>query len=964
MSADWERARELFEGALEREPSERDAWLERQCRGDEALLAEVRELLEHATDSEGRVEPPTRGPRVPYEALGPYRLEQLIAAGGMGSVWRARREEPFEMTVAVKLVRPEVAGPDLVARFERERQVLAHLDHPGIARLLDGGTAPDGVPYLVMEHVDGVPIDRHADEQRLGVTERIELVARALDAVAFAHERHVVHRDLKPGNLLVTPSGEPKLLDFGIAKVLEGEDGLMADTLTHTGERLLSPRYASPEQCRGDEASPASDVYSLGVLLYELLTARLPYVPTGTSLADLSRAICETEPTRASRAVTATREARLAYARDTDPGEAAELRGTTPDELARTLRGDLDHILLKALAKEPERRYRSVELFAEDLRRFLDGRPVLARPPSVGYRARKFVARNRLLVGATVGIVLSLVAGLVTSLDQYGHAVEARERAGEEATRANRKAGQMREIAGELIFDLHESIRDLPGSAAAQRLVLTRGLSYLDELAAESEQDLDLALDAAAGYVRLTDLMGGGGTLRLGLDQEARASAERALELYDHVIERDPSNVFAHLGRGEALLKQAYQAQYDLDLDECDRLLENALGAVSDAEDAGRDPVDVATARVLIYQARATNALKRGEIERSIELLEAAEALAGPELPPEDIGVVSPGFLRQKAELLAFLGRYPESADYRERVLTATELDVRANPDSARARSNRSTAQLDYAAALLLLGRAEEAFEPARSALAYRQQQLELDVTNQASWDALLKCYQVLAALCESLARWDEANDYRARNIEACDELIARWPQEERYRMSKASLLGQHAQSLLGAGEWAQAEERCAEARALLEGVLELNPDLNEARTNLCSTLGLTAYALMSQGRLEDATEPTLAYRRTSLEILDAQPQDAWARRNVMITADLLGALYSRLSELPGRSLEQRTREVEQSLDAYRESAELGWELLGAGILSPDDESKVRATEASVANCEQVLAELRAAAAQ
>ncbi len=409
-----ERSEALFAEALALPAAERAAFLDRACAGEAALRAELdsllaalpaaRRLFEEAphlaAPPAGAAAPP--GDPMLGQSVGAYRLVELIAAGGMGSVYRGERgDAEFRKQVAVKLIRPWLDGAEIGERFRRERQVLADLEHPHIARLLDGGSAADGRPYLVMEYIDGLPIDRHADEARLGVAARLQLFLSVCTAVQYAHRNLVIHRDLKPSNILVDRAGQVKLLDFGIAKVLASEGAAEGE---HTVLPALTPRYASPEQVLGRRVTTATDIYSLGVLLYELLAGARPYALPAQLTPEAARVICETEPTRPSRAA-----ARGALA-------PAAGRGLTPARLAHALDGDLDTIVLKALRKEPERRYASVDALAADIRRHLDGLPVLAAPDRLGYRAGKFLRRHRTLSIAAAGTLLVLMAALVVSL--------------------------------------------------------------------------------------------------------------------------------------------------------------------------------------------------------------------------------------------------------------------------------------------------------------------------------------------------------------------------------------------------------------------------------------------------------------------------------------------------------------------------------------------------------------------
>jgi hypothetical protein len=397
------RIRALYEQAVEMDTSGREALLDRECR-EQDLRREVELLLGAREHVPGWLnEPPLAAARREAAAslppvmegrlLGGYRIVREIGRGGMGSVYLAERSDgAFHKQAAIKLVKSGMNTAEIVERFRRERDILASLDHPNIARLLDGGTTEDGLPYFVMEYVDGQPILRWCNERKLSITQRLELFEGVCAAVQYAHQRLVVHRDLKPANILVTSDGKVKLLDFGIAKLL-GDETTGEPVQTQTMLRLLTPDYASPEQVIGDNITTLSDVYSLGVVLYELLTGQRPYHLLSSAMHEVARIVAEEEPTRPSVVVAST--------------EAA---------LRKRLEGDLDSITMTALQKQPTRRYTSVESFKDDIRRHLEKRPVMAREDSVWYRLNRFVHRNPGVVAAGALLVVSMFAGLLTTL--------------------------------------------------------------------------------------------------------------------------------------------------------------------------------------------------------------------------------------------------------------------------------------------------------------------------------------------------------------------------------------------------------------------------------------------------------------------------------------------------------------------------------------------------------------------
>jgi non-specific serine/threonine protein kinase/serine/threonine-protein kinase len=483
----------IFHAALELEPMQREAFLRERCAGDETLRRDVDALLAAHATAGSFIETPiatldaglfeTEEPdRLIGKTIGHWEILKRIGSGGMGAVYLARRSDrQYERQVALKLIKRGMDSEAMLRRFRNERQILASLDHPNIARLLDGDTTDDGLPYFVMEYVEGQPIDEYCDGHGLDVTARLRLFREVCAAVAHAHRHAVIHRDLKTSNILVGADGVPKLLDFGIARLLQAGDSTDAPA-TMLEQRVLTPEYASPEHLRGEPVTTASDVYSLGVVLYRLLTGQLPYKLRAQSADEMARTVGQTQPQRPSLVADATS--------------------------GRRLRGDLDNIVLMALRKEPERRYSSVEQFSEDIRRHLDALPVLARRDTLAYRAGKFVRRNTAASVAAALVVLSLVGGIVMTSWQAQRARAQEAIALAEKARAEHRFNEVRALARSVIFDYHDAIKDLSGATAIRERLVKDGLAYLDSLASEAGGDAELQRELAAAYDRLGDVRG------------------------------------------------------------------------------------------------------------------------------------------------------------------------------------------------------------------------------------------------------------------------------------------------------------------------------------------------------------------------------------------------------------------------------------------------------------------------
>lgn len=597
----WKRTRALFRKALE-QPAARQVKFIRTADEEEGVRQEALALLQAAERTGQPLESIVARAAAGMDAapeldtvIGSYRLNRLLGEGGMGTVYLAERaDERFEQQVALKLLSAQRPATELVARFIAERQMLAKLEHPNIARLLDGGETDTGVPYLVMEYVDGQAIDGWCDTRQLETRARIELFLDVCAAVDHAHRNLIIHRDVKPSNIAVTDGGQVKLLDFGIAKLLEADADLR---LTRPSARVMSPLNASPEQVRGEPVTVATDIYALGVLLYELLSGVHPYAEHVTSPQDIERAICDTDPARPSARLTGS----------SDSARYRETHQASPESLARALGGDLDNIVMKALEKTPERRYASVLEFADDLRRYLDGRPVLARPATLVYRAQKFVGRNRAATAVAAAAATALLVGGAVSVNRVT---------------AERDAAVVAQRNAEAVSRFLQNIfrQAEPNTARGEPMTV---IDLLDLGRQQVSEDLDGQLETQLRMRRIL----GETYYDIGARFEANEQMDLALAVADQLAQPNLAEV------GSAKLILAFIAQDTSDFDRAETLFQESR--VLREQHHGGPHLDVAE----VISAQAYLLENLGERDKAIALYrEAHDMMSG--LHPDGHGVI------------------------------------------------------------------------------------------------------------------------------------------------------------------------------------------------------------------------------------------------------------------------------------------------------------------------------------
>lgn len=650
MSPELER---IFHEIADLDPESRRRWLVEHCP-DPELRAEAEKLAEFDAGSEefllrpvrnlaAQIEPPAAPPR---ERVGPWRLRRPIGRGGMGTVYEAERfDGEVLQRAAIKFVPLALRSPAVLESFRQERQILADLNHPNICRLIDAGTTADGSPYLVMELIEGVPIDQWCREHALGPRQIVTLLLKVCAAVAHAHRHLVIHRDLKPSNILVTADGEPKLLDFGIARLLDADGSSGATTL-----RAMTPDYASPEQLEGRPMNTASDIFSLGCVLYALLTGEPPR-------RDLAQARSITLPRASSR---------------------------RPE-----LRGDLDNILNKCLQPEPERRYASVEKLEDDLRNYLADRPVSATGDSWSYVALRFLRRHRWSTAAVAALLISILAGSAASVYQ--------------ARRAERRFQQLRQLAGDLVFQFEQQIRDLAGATRARQYVVRKAIEYLERLAAEARGDTELQFDLATAYRRISEIQFDPAASSLGDIAGAAASLEKARALLDSIHDESPelqgervrllvrqSEVLEASGRLEEALDRAQQAQ---------RLADQLL-----REDAAAEPFRRLASMAASRAARAWR--RRGnldEAQRAIERAVSLDRLSSAQGPSLETALRLSASLRLLARIHEARGDYEAAISVQREANGALESLRATLPGSATLERNVMVGQSLLGSLLLYL---------------------------------------------------------------------------------------------------------------------------------------------------------------------------------------------------------------------------------------------------------------------
>jgi len=938
----WQLVSEVLDKALRLPDKERSVYLAQIAARDPELHREVDSLLasheQAGSEFLNVLVPPTGSfssdatghtSRI-GRRLGPYQIVELIGVGGMGEVYRAvRADDQYQKQVALKLIRPGQDSSFVINRFKNERQILASLDHPNIARLLDGGTTEEGTPYFVMELIEGKTIYHYCSDHRLATAERLRLFLQVCSAVQLAHQRLIVHRDLKPGNILVTEDGVPRLLDFGIAKLLDPGDGpeRSEPTLTLTQFRAFTPGYASPEQIKGEPITTASDVYSLGVILYELLTGCSPYGATSRTLHEIARAVCEVEPEKPSTAI------RRRFAPGLSGSSAVAddpVVGGDPNRLSRRLKGDLDNIVLMALRKEPQRRYNSVEQFAADIRRHLENLPVTARQDTAGYRASKFVARHKTGVAATVACAILLLTALVVTIREARIARQQAAVASAQRARAEQRFNDVRKLANSLIFEIHDSIQDLPGATPARKLIVDRAVQYLDSLSKESADDSALQRELATAYHRLAIVQGNPNAGNLGDTEGAKTSVRKCAALFESVAKANPdivldqlNNAFGHrlmtfgvLPGGDA------RQQIDQALAITERLLK----------------VDGKNPKVVNERAIEIGVLA-GMQEGSGDLVSAAESYRQGLAIQEELLKTSPGYPRLRPHLamgevvlsdeLARLGSRKEALQASQAGIGIYEAVIK--DDKTDARSTRELAvSLEKRGDIELMdGDAAAALREYRRSLSIKQPMAKADPQNSMLRLDVVGSSLLMGRVLVFSGRYAKGSGMLKKAIPALEGERRGDPGNKDIPHGLALSYIWQGEISARTGNPRAAAEDFRKAIATLEGT----NDLEDANTQaeLAASYTKVASSLMKSGDLQGAT----AACKKALDIIQplASPRDPPA---LYVSADAYYIMGEITRAMAVRSaLDQQHQHWIEAHGWYQKSRDTWRQIPNPGMVSP-----------------------------
>ncbi len=863
----WNEVKEIFNAAVELSVEERGKFLDGRINGDAELRREVEKLLvsdEHAAtlfDGKSLIAPKDFSAQ---DKIGNYQIVRKIGEGGMGAVFLAERAD-LKQRVALKIIRRGADSDVILKRFRREQEILAALEHPNIARLIDVGISPDGVPFLAMEYVEGADLTAYVARKNLSVNERLVLFRKICDAVSYAHSRLIVHRDLKPSNIIVSAAGEPKLLDFGISKLIsETESAEEKGTVTSLG--MLTPNYASPEQFRGETVSTSTDVYSLGVILFELLTNALPYEIAGKRIDEVARAVIETNPQKPSEAVgILTDKDGHRETRDEKRTTNSEQNCKSQTANRKSLRGDLDNIILKALRKEPSRRYFSVEQFSEDLRRHLAGLPVTARRDTFSYRAEKFIKRNAVSVVSAALVFLILIIGIAGISWQYVRAERQR-------VLAEKRFGEVRQMANNVVFKYYDEADKLIGSTKMREMMVTDALVYLDGLARDAGGDASLQKEIGLAYNRIGKVQGRAFFANLGDTKGAVESYEKGIGLLEPLIAKSDDTKFQWdfvnaLGELSSVLRrQGNLAESDVYLRRATELGEKFLAANPD------DPTLLTRSAYSYYFIGDTLPLGMGENEniaafrQSIQTAE--KVLSRDPAHPRANNIRAAAVQRIGYNTLQLSRNAEEAGDaanaqklrdeaaaYYYRAIELGKEMVAKHPNDQLYEGILSAAKTNEADYLIEVGQNEKALQIALEGFRNYENKLRADPENSENKLNLTYIYTYFNILYTRLNQAAKAEASYATMMKIFDDIIARDPDNLDYRQKRQLAAYLYADELLRTGKIEATRKIYTEEYAAAEATArkKIPSFADSMRGFMFEKSGDCDYALVKQNNLTAA---------------------------------------------------------------------------------------------------------------
>jgi eukaryotic-like serine/threonine-protein kinase len=880
----WRQIQNIFLDAAELQPADASTYLDRVCAHDKDLRSEVDRLLAADRDKKSDLggvvglevasfAAAAAQPAISHvgRRIGPYSIVRELGHGGMGAVYQAiRADDQYQGSVAIKFIAGGLDTPEALTRFRNERQILATLQHPNIASLLDGGATEEGHPYIVMEYIDGQPVVDYCKTKNLTVAQRLEVFSAICAAVHHAHQMLVIHRDIKPANVLVTANGIPKLLDFGIAKLLGREVEPGVEAVTQTVHRRLTPQYASPEQIRGESLTTATDIYSLGVLLYEMLTFTSPYSIAGRTFHEVERVVCDSEPARLSSVVR----------------HEASLR--------RQLSGDLETIVAMAMRKESQRRYASAQRLAEDISRHLKGLPVSARQDTIFYVAGKLVRRNKLATAALVLLFASVAAGWTATIH--------------EMRRSEARFQEVRKLANSLLFELHKPIEKLPGSAPVREHLVRTGLQYLNNLSQDASDDETLQWDLSQAYEIVGDAQGDPDGASLGHFSEALSSYRKSLQLVERLAKRRPDYevlsclTWLHYKCGDLELRSAG----------VDEATNSYTSGIRVAQRVASELKDDRADELLLngYQRVATARLRVADGKAALKNAEMAVAAADRQRkrcgePGGQVSVARARLLL--ANVLWLRGDLHSAWQHQLDAIAWLEAAVERNPGRASYLEDlqdayRRSGDLQGNPAYFHFGDSKQAERYHRKALQIAEQMASRDPEDAQSQARLSTSLRRLAAVTRAAAPAQAVNLYR-RALGILENLAREAPEDFTYRRDMANTRLGLSHALRGTRRYLPAAEQIAAAIAAQRQMLLERPGRDVVREDLFDALTLRSDLYLDLQDRESALKILNEALALAESLREMSPESLYSERCIAIAMQKLAEFHAAAAHGPAAAM-------------------------------------------------------------